>query len=506
MKVVIVEDEIRIREGLARLIKKLKPDYEIAGEAENGRDGYELICTAQPDLVITDIKMPLMDGLEMLSLLHREGIMPQVIVLSAYSEFEYARQAMRLGIREYILKPIVVGDISEALHHVEEELGREKKEGKDSVGSMESLFSGIIGGSLEADDQVKTRLRYYGISEDTTYAGICLYLGALYEREKASRRRELQQFLNQREQMNYVFLQVDWEQSLLVLIYGEKNQKELERWVQYWLLRDRNAGSSGAIGFAPEMKLENLKETLNVMLKNMDWSISLGADVLISWPKVTKLQTSPCMYPLELEHQMKLAVCTGEEEKIRGILSGFHRFFQAGALYHPREIKECYVHFLWAFLNTGKEVGALKIEGLEQQRLLELVMGARTSEELRQAMELLMEQLKNREEEATHLTIKRVQSLVQEFYQTGITLDEIAAKLNLTSEYLGTKFHREMGITFSTYIKNLRMKKAKELLIGTDLKLYEIARKVGYANPKYFSRVFKEETGQLPADYRRTHK
>ena len=133
-------------------------------------------------------------------------------------------------------------------------------------------------------------------------------------------------------------------------------------------------------------------------------------------------------------------------------------------------------------------------------------MGARTSEELRQAMEFLMEQLKNRGEEATHLTIKRVQSLVQEFYQTGITLDEIAAKLNLTSEYLGTKFHREMGITFSTYIKNLRMKKAKELLIGTDLKLYEIAQKVGYANPKYFSRVFKEETGQLPADYRRTHK
>lgn len=85
-------------------------------------------------------------------------------------------------------------------------------------------------------------------------------------------------------------------------------------------------------------------------------------------------------------------------------------------------------------------------------------------------------------------------------------MDEIAAKLNITPEYLGTKFHKETGVSFKNYMKTVRINKAKELLVGTSLKLYEISEQVGYSDPKYFSRVFKETTGLLPADYRKTNK
>ncbi len=135
-------------------------------------------------------------------------------------------------------------------------------------------------------------------------------------------------------------------------------------------------------------------------------------------------------------------------------------------------------------------------------------MEAKRREELEGAAEFLFDYIKPREEEkeVTHLTVRRVRSMIQEFYQSGITLDEIASKLNVTPEYLGTQFHKEMGLTFSTYMKNFRINKAKELLCGTHMKLYEIAAKVGYSDPKYFSKVFKEMTGQLPADYRKTLK
>ena len=96
--------------------------------------------------------------------------------------------------------------------------------------------------------------------------------------------------------------------------------------------------------------------------------------------------------------------------------------------------------------------------------------------------------------------------MIHEFYQRGITLDEIALKLDITPEYLSSQFHRETGQTFSSYIREYRMSKAKELLIGTQMKLYEIAEKVGYSDAKYFSRMFREYTGQLPAEYRKTHK
>lgn len=111
MKIVIVEDEIRIREGLSKLVRKLNENYEVVGEASNGVEGLEVIRSVQPDVIITDIKMPMMDGLEMLNLLADKEIKAKTIVLSAYSEFEYARQAMRLGVKEYLLKPIVLGEI-----------------------------------------------------------------------------------------------------------------------------------------------------------------------------------------------------------------------------------------------------------------------------------------------------------------------------------------------------------------------------------------------------------
>ena len=105
MRVLIVEDEIRIREGIVKLLDKLDNDYQVVGEAIDGQQGLELCRSENPDLIITDIRMPNMDGLEMLSTIYQENKNPKAVVLSAYSEFEYARGAMKLGVTEYLLKP-----------------------------------------------------------------------------------------------------------------------------------------------------------------------------------------------------------------------------------------------------------------------------------------------------------------------------------------------------------------------------------------------------------------
>ena len=198
-----------------------------------------------------------------------------------------------------------------------------------------------------------------------------------------------------------------------------------------------------------------------------------------------------------------------EPEKVSRYVAQFHKYFLGGRIFAPKEIKECYVRFLWSLINIAKEVGSLDYQKLEQQKLLEAIMNARTRKELKAAADGLLDKLKfhqGTEDEVVHLTVKRAKSMIHEFYQTGITLNEIADKLDITPEYLGSQFHKEVGVNFSTYIRDFRISKAKELLIGTPLKLYEIAEQVGYTDPKYFSRVFKECTGQLPADYRKAHK
>lgn len=118
----------------------------------------------------------------------------------------------------------------------------------------------------------------------------------------------------------------------------------------------------------------------------------------------------------------------------------------------------------------------------------------------------LLRERKDTRNPIDNLNVRRAVAMIHEFYRTGITLDEIAARLGITPEYLGTQFHQEMGINFSAYVRKFRIEKAKKLLLGTDMKLYEIAAQAGYMDAKYFSRVFKAETGMLPAEYRKTHK
>lgn len=508
MKIAVMEDEIRIREGLSRLIKKLDPEYEVVGTAENGQEGIELARRENPDVIVTDIKMPLMDGLEMLTELYQEGYRGKAVVLSAYSEFEYARQAMKLGVKEYLLKPIVVNDISQALRNIKDEIRRENMEERMSITDIHQVFSEILWGNLKTDDTTKELLQEkYQITAEASYIELGIYLGSMYEEKKETVRGEIQRILGLNSDFHYICLDSERERMSVFLIYGYKDAHQIERVMQQGMLRWKEAKPFEGIGWNADLPLESLREGLQQIDKYMEWNISLGDEVLISYPKVTEVQTSPCIYPIDIEGQMKIHICANNQAGMEKDLRSFSDYFQKGKLYAPKEIKECYVRFLWTMMNVAKETGMLELESLDQQTLLEQIMGAKTRHQLNAAAGRLAEKISRKKENDTvHLTVKRAQSMIGEFYQAGITLEEIAAKLNITPEYLGTRFHKEMGVNFSTYIKNFRMSKAKELLIGTQLRLYEIAEKVGYSDPKYFSRVFKETTGQLPADYRKTHK
>lgn len=121
MRIVIVEDEMAIREGLANMINQIT-SHVVVAKCQNGKEGMDAILRMEPDCVITDIRMSQMSGLEMLTKLHEQGAMPKSIIISGYSEFEYAREGIRLGIEEYLLKPISIDALKKALEKIESEL------------------------------------------------------------------------------------------------------------------------------------------------------------------------------------------------------------------------------------------------------------------------------------------------------------------------------------------------------------------------------------------------
>ena len=133
LKVLIVEDEIRIREGLGKLLSRSGGRYDVVMEAGNGVEGLQAILQLKPDIVITDIRMPDMDGLEMLEQMVQAGIHTKAIVLSAFSEFEYARSAMKLGVTEYLLKPIAYNELMQSLENVTFQIEKERLEKPEQI-------------------------------------------------------------------------------------------------------------------------------------------------------------------------------------------------------------------------------------------------------------------------------------------------------------------------------------------------------------------------------------
>ena len=217
-----------------------------------------------------------------------------------------------------------------------------------------------------------------------------------------------------------------------------------------------------------------------------------------------------CAYPINIENDLRVAICAQNTEKVQQHFVKFEEYFSGHQVYLPQEIKDSYTRFLWSAINVSKEVGHFSSEGTRYKQMIEGVLQAQNLGELNAVLFAIAESLSTKiahdAAAQENLTVKRAKSLIHEFYGDGITLDEIAHKLGITPEYLSTQFRKETGDTFSNYIRDFRIKKSKELLLGTQLKLHQISAQIGYSDPKYFSQVFKKAVGQLPADYRKTRK
>ena len=513
MKIVIVEDEIRIREGLVKLIKKINEEHEVVGEAENGIEGLQLIEETKPDLIITDIKMLDMDGLEMLKRLKEMKSSAKAIVLSAYSEFSYAQQAIKLGISEYLLKPIAVGELTQSLRNIEIQLEQElnyKRNRLEVLQSLENVFYSILlGGTIVDKELIEFLNRTYQLDDSSDFIMIPVYLGNQYEQNYERMSKRLHSILRDKDKQEYRLLEIPQNKILLIIIFAFTDEHELEQWFRNRVLLQlkREKICQACFGWTSFRGISKMKNSLHILQKNMDWNILFGDDVIVSYPKVTQIQTVPLSYPIDIENQMRVALCALDSKKLERIINTFCCYFKDGNLYSPKEVKESFVRFLWSMISVAKEIDFNQYKSLDQQEFLKNIMSATTYSELVQTLDdfITLLPIDIAGEPSISFTVQRAKSLVHEFYNQGITLEEIALKLNITPEYLGTQFHKELGINFSSYIKNHRITKAKELLIGTHLKLYEIANKAGYSDAKYFSQVFKECTGQLPTEYRKMH-
>jgi two-component system response regulator YesN len=226
------------------------------------------------------------------------------------------------------------------------------------------------------------------------------------------------------------------------------------------------------------------------------------------WPEVERTRITPLHYPVALENEVKAALCAIDRSRYQNGIAEFMKHLRDGKVHSPREIKNSFIRFFWSVLNTAREIDYDGYAALTQQEIIESIEFAVSWTEMEEAGKILLRLCPEREEASSNdgFLVARAKNIVQEFYSHGITLKEVALQMAVTPEYLSAQFHRATGTTFSSYIRDYRIRKAKELLIGTELKLHEVGDRVGYKDAKYFCRVFKEATGLKPSAFRKVNR
>ena len=513
MRIVVVEDEYRIRSGVVKLINKISPDYEVVGEAENGAIGMEMIILKKPDLVIADIKMPEMDGIEMLMRLKERGVKHKTIILSGYTDFEYAQKAIKMGVCEYLLKPITASDLEQTLKQIEKEIQMERMletSRPQMLSSLKNIFQNLVLSDHYKINEIYGYLHEkHDIDPNGEFAVVSIYLGSQYD----ARKKINQIISSQLEKLNnicYTTFEMTLNHELVILMYKCNDFSILERCFQNSIIKEihRDGITGMAFVWARFTGLDNFRITLNILRKELKWSIVLGEDVLISYPKTQQINTKLVQYPINIEVNANSAACLLDMNRLKRLFGEFLSWWRKD-LHRPSEVIEAFIRFASSIINVIKEIDYDKYESINQKEILQSLMDAVTWNDLCFALNAIIERIANDEKKETPavgLVIKKVLSIVNEHYNDSMTLEEIASRLNLTPEYLGSLFNREVGINYSSYMKEVRIKEAKKLLISTELKTYEIADKVGYPDPKYFSRVFKEATGMTPGEYQKAYK
>lgn len=503
MRIAIVEDEIRIREGIHKLLSKADPDYEIVGEAENGREGVTLLLHKRPDLVLLDIRMPEMNGIDMLEEIHAHGFRPQVIILSAYSDFSYAQQAMKLGAREYLLKPIVVDELLSAVRRAQEMLRQQDLIRSGSRSRRDVLSSALYSDKPLSPDIFEYAKHIHQLGEDTPFA---LMLIQTFGNPDYAIEEELSAFTKQYigGECTVLSAQIQGCTPCVFTGFDDSIGQTLEKKLfSLWRTDRRFVAQIGMCCGLPSLRPTALK-----IAAQMEYGLIVPNGTLLDMDHVQQDGAEMLSYPIETENAVRMALARHDVDAAGARIRDFGTFFGNTGVYSPREIKEAHVRFVLAVLNTAHELGWKEKGILSRQELLDRIMSAIHPSQLATVCSMLEAFVaqENKEQCETGILVRRARSLMRDFFAQGITLEEIAQKLSVTPEYLGTQIHRETGMTFGTLMKQLRVEEAKKLLLTTDKKLYEIAASVGYADAKYFSKVFQSITGMLPAEYRRMNK
>ncbi|MDE6567237.1 MAG: response regulator [Lachnospiraceae bacterium] len=514
-KVLIADDELIIRQGLRYILDWNELGYEIIGEEANGSDALHSIMTQKPDLVLLDIRMPQMLGIDVVKHARDQGYQGKFIILSGFTDFEYAQAAIRYGVDYYLTKPIDEDELLRTVQEISSSLSQEKEQ-EEVLGQYRDKAKGMI-----LYDIIMNQADYAGMDYSDLFPQADQYQVVVCEHYSQDDSQPVYHFADllkttSEDQDAYDSMQL--EDNEIILLRGSQILHRFQQFLEHYDREQKPQTNS---------PLDSLFITYGRVVDSIE-------NVHLSYQEALLLQKRRffCEYHQHTIGYDQLPEEHGAESDVLGednlnqyceLLSGYiqaakrnqvaetlkdleNQLYQSEA-----DIMKIKLFLTDLYLSIKERLSHLyhnaNIPFPGNSEIIDYIGNRYYLYEIilyfSEQFEMIMRTIGNPSSDSV---MDDIIHYIEHNYMNNIKLENIAPLFGYNSSYLGKIFTKKVGEGFNVFIDKVRIKHSKELLVETDLKVYEISEKVGYRNVDYFHTKFKKYVDQSPAEYRKQHK
>lgn len=508
--VVLADDEPLILAGIAKLIDWASFDIEIVGQAKDGESALALVREKRPDMLISDIHMPKLSGIEVLCKINEENLGTQVIFISGFHEFEYAHAAVRHGAKDFILKPVHKERLESAIIKIIEP---QRKEGSFSVEkelhvkplTAEKAISHVLTSFMsEVEDLGNYRFAIL-------YGAIDFFDKKTYSEEEQtlitfSAKNMIQEYAHEAD--NVYFLEHATHMMVLVLVHSEQTipcvAKQLCTLIEEQLHEKLLIAPSEVV--SDHHVLISLYEASRNYRENRFFYHTIGG----AKPRyLNKLH-----YTLEnlftYQDSLYKALLTGQPQQVQCEVNLYADTLQEVTFDKKHTAVSLALGALVTIRKRLMQVGIQFEQTHEdelalQHHLQEMNTFAQLTQWIHESFEQLFLQVSRYREKKSHQDIYKITSYIEAYYYDDISLQDVAELVHLHPNYVSTYFKKQTGRTFKDYLTSIRMDKAKSFMLNSNMRVYEIAEKTGFTDYRHFSKVFKKAFGVSPREMKKRY-
>lgn len=520
-KVFVTEDEAFVREGIRNKLETSE-HFVLCGEAQDGEIALSAIRELKPDILIVDIEMPFMNGLELSRIVKRSMPWMGIIIISAHNEFEYTQKAISIGIDEYLQKPIRAKTLMESLELVAEKLeDRRKKAGAQRNNTERSeekstlrdhLLGQLTGGLLSTQQFLEAAPNYqidlvakcYAVAEcEMAYTGDVVFT-------MSQRRQQIESLLGMRDDIVWFF---KGPERLLMIIKSDdpdatqETVYEAAQMVQYGMKRDFNADLTIGIGTIVT-RIGQIKDSLTGAHTAMHFLLSIGQSGIIGIDDLKEGNAGQSINPSGnmIDKRLRYAVQDDIPRLVQDFLSPYHDGEVTSMLFGYYRLMELVMSAALIIRENGGDAQVVLGEYMSPDVVLKASTNLQQTEHAtRQIIRKTVESKRIEGQSKYDDVLFRVKDYINKNYSdSSLSLGVIAKFAGFSPNHFSTLFSSQTGSTFIEYLTNVRMENAKKML-QNNMKIADIAYNIGYRDTRYFNFSFKKTVGCSPREYREKH-